>query len=122
MSRAVTRLGILMLAKQYKLVVVAAYFGHFIAYCRQLSELWEQYNDLNTKINSCIQNETINSMLRFIYFMKITKYELRQQVRWKLITTRTQQESFGIHKSILETKFFYRKFAWSLNSFFHEID
>ncbi|KAL6258196.1 hypothetical protein P5V15_010124 [Pogonomyrmex californicus] len=90
-------LGVLMLAKQYRLVVVvAAYFGHFITYCRQLLELWEQYNDLNTKINS--------SSLMEAYYDRST-----------------QQESIGIHK-ILETKFFYRKFAWSLNSFFHEID
>ncbi|KAL6258240.1 hypothetical protein P5V15_010170 [Pogonomyrmex californicus] len=32
----------------------------FIAYCKRLSGLWEQYNDLNTKVNSCTQNETIN--------------------------------------------------------------
>lgn len=51
----------LTLTKQYRLVgVVAAYPGHFVAYCRRLSGLWEQYNDLNTTVKSCSHNETIS--------------------------------------------------------------
>jgi len=39
--------------------IIAGYPGHFVAYCKRFSGLWEQYNDLNTKVKHCTSHETI---------------------------------------------------------------
>jgi len=53
--------------------------GHFVAYYKRFSRLWEQYNNLNTKVKSCSQNETINPVAA-VYIIHKDKYGMYIQV------------------------------------------